>query len=74
MNPLIEECTKTYALVEECKALRKTFIQQQAEDILVTFSVGVAQWIEGESDNLLISRADELMYLAKHSGKQCIKG
>jgi diguanylate cyclase len=42
--------------------------------ISLSFSGGVAQWTKGESMLDLVSRADKKLYLAKHSGKKCIKG
>ena len=41
--------------------------------ISVTFSGGVAQIKKDESMKDLITRADHLMYLAKKSGKNCVK-
>jgi diguanylate cyclase (GGDEF)-like protein len=39
----------------------------------VTASIGVAQYQPGETLNQLISRADQALYAAKNSGRNCIK-
>jgi diguanylate cyclase (GGDEF)-like protein len=39
----------------------------------ITASVGVAQYVNGETVEQLISRADNAMYAAKVAGRDCIK-
>ncbi len=40
----------------------------------VTASFGVAQWKKGELSNEIVSAADEMLYKAKHSGKNRVEG
>ncbi len=40
----------------------------------VTVSFGVAQWKNGELSNEIVSAADEMLYRAKHSGKNRVEG
>ena len=39
----------------------------------VTASLGVSQVIEGEEMKEVIDRADKALYLAKDSGRNCVK-
>ena len=54
--------------------LRK-YIEKLDLDIVgsVTVSIGVAQVKEGEDMNSVIGRADKALYLAKNSGRNCVK-
>ncbi len=40
---------------------------------VVTISVGVAEWRKGDTRKALVARADEAMYRAKNSGRNCVK-
>jgi diguanylate cyclase len=51
------------------RTLTKTFFLHANEKILVTFSAGVTQLEENDSQATVIKRADEAMYEAKQSGK-----
>ena len=42
-------------------------------DLIVTVSGGVAQFRSGEKIETVLSRADQALYLAKNSGRNCIK-
>ncbi len=42
-------------------------------DLIVTVSGGVAQFRSGEKIESVLSRADKALYLAKNSGRNCIK-
>lgn len=54
--------------------LRKSIVAHpQASAGTITFSAGVAQFIPGESLDDLIHRADTALYLAKDSGRNCVK-
>jgi diguanylate cyclase (GGDEF)-like protein len=39
----------------------------------VTSSFGVTQFLEEDDDNKILKRADEALYLAKESGRNCVK-
>lgn len=39
----------------------------------VTISIGVAQLVPGETDESLLRRADEALYLAKSSGRNTLR-
>lgn len=54
------------------KLIQHGFVNN-SKNIPITFSGGVAQWVEDELAKDLISRADEMMYIAKRSGKKCVK-
>ena len=51
------------------RELTTRFFLQDNEKILITFSAGVAQALEGETGAELVRRADQGMYLAKRAGK-----
>ncbi len=61
---------------ELAEKLRKT-IDEYAFDFnhigKITCSFGVGQYIEGQSIKEMIHEADSAMYIAKHSGKNCVK-
>ncbi len=40
---------------------------------VVTISVGVAEWRKGDTRKALVARADEAMYRAKNSGRNCVR-
>lgn len=42
-------------------------------DRIVTASIGVAQYVPGETINSLIHRADQALYCAKEDGRNCVK-
>ncbi len=56
------------------RALTRRFFLAGTEQILITFSAGVAQLAEGESGEDAIKRADQAMYLAKRAGKNRVLG
>ncbi|HQJ07150.1 MAG TPA: diguanylate cyclase, partial [Spirochaetota bacterium] len=39
----------------------------------ITISIGISQYIMGESMGSFIDRVDKLLYEAKNSGRDCIK-
>lgn len=67
----IEEAEQTIVRLQ--RELTKKFFLHGNERILVTFSAGVAQRGEAESQDDLIGRADMAMYKAKQSGKNQVK-
>ena len=56
------------------RELTKRFFLSGTEKILITFSAGVAQLVEGESGMDAVKRADQAMYLAKRAGKNRVIG
>jgi diguanylate cyclase len=62
------------ALVRLQRALTKRFFLHANQRLLITFSAGVTQLISGCTRDEAISRADELMYEAKRSGKNRVVG
>jgi diguanylate cyclase len=56
------------------RALTRQYFLADGEQILITFSAGVAQLAEGESGDDAIKRADQGMYLAKRAGKNRVVG
>lgn len=57
------------ALVRLQRALTKRFFLARQQKLLITFSAGVAQLLEGEDPEQALDRADKAMYIAKRSGK-----
>lgn len=51
------------------RELTRRFFLHENEKVLITFSAGVAECLEGESRDTLIGRADQAMYEAKQTGK-----
>ncbi len=54
----------------------KKLVKKSTGDILgsITISIGVAEFISGESAASLIQRADACLYRAKHAGRNCVIG
>jgi len=54
----------------------KKLVKKSTGDILgtITISIGVAQYVSGESSANLIRRADECLYAAKHAGRNYVIG
>ena len=54
----------------------KKLVKKSTGDILgsITISIGVAQFVPGESGASLVQRADACLYRAKHSGRNCVVG
>ncbi len=63
----IEDGTQTMMRVQ--RALTKHFFMYKNEQILITFSAGVAQRRPGEDQDAVTNRADAAMYRAKKAGK-----
>lgn len=53
--------------------IRETQIEYRGRNMTVTFSAGVSQAIQSESAELMISKADSALYLAKAAGKNCVR-
>jgi diguanylate cyclase len=51
------------------RELTKRFFMHNNERVLITFSAGVAQRSNGESQDDLVERADRALYRAKEAGK-----
>ncbi len=51
------------------RRLTKRYFLDRNEQVLITFSAGVAEHLPGESQAALIARADAAMYEAKRAGK-----
>jgi diguanylate cyclase len=63
----IEDGTQTLMRVQ--RALTKHFFMYKNEQVLITFSAGVAQRLPGEDQDAVTNRADAAMYRAKKAGK-----
>ena len=57
------------ATVRVQRALARRFFLHNNERQLITFSAGVAQFVEGESWEMVLERADRALYEAKRQGK-----
>lgn len=51
------------------REMTKRVFLHNSQHLLITFSAGLAQYIEGESAEQLIERADTALYQAKNTGK-----
>lgn len=51
------------------RALTRRYFLCGADQVLITFSAGVALWDGAESEQELVQRADAAMYVAKQTGK-----
>jgi diguanylate cyclase len=58
-----------YAMGRLQRELTKRFFLHNNERLLITFSAGVAQFKSGETQEVVIERADRAMYQAKLQGK-----
>ncbi len=69
---LMEGCPLDDAL-QRAEVLRQTIASQPVrfgrEDISLTLSIGVAEWLDGEDLDSLVNRADGALYEAKHLGR-----
>jgi diguanylate cyclase len=63
----LDEALATMARLQ--RELTKNFFLANNEKVLITFSAGVAQFLPDESQEDVLKRADQAMYLAKRSGK-----
>ncbi len=64
--------------IQAVQRLQQTLAAQilvtpENQKILLTFSAGIAQCQDSETQENLIKRADFAMYDAKHAGKNCVK-
>lgn len=57
------------ATVRVQRALTRRFFLHNNERQLITFSAGVAEFVEGESWDMVLDRADRALYEAKRQGK-----
>ncbi len=55
------------------KAVEKHLFKYEDRDIPVTVSVGVAVMRDGLDETSIVEKADQALYLAKKSGKNCVK-
>lgn len=62
------------AMVRLQRALTRRYFLAGNEQILITFSAGVAQFEAGETAESAIKRADQAMYLAKRQGRNRVLG
>jgi len=65
-TPLDESVTAVTRLQRE---LTRKFFMHKNEKLLITFSAGVAEFINNEPAAEALKRADQAMYLAKRAGK-----
>ncbi len=54
-------------------AVEAQAIYYEGRKITVTVSLGVAENIKGDRDDILLSRTDRALYLAKQAGRNCVK-
>jgi diguanylate cyclase len=56
-------------LMRTQRELTRHFFMQDNERVLITFSAGVAERVNGESQDATLDRADAALYIAKRQGK-----
>ncbi|MCP3852305.1 MAG: diguanylate cyclase [Gammaproteobacteria bacterium] len=60
--------------VKATNNLRKIIADmEQLPEGKITVSIGVTQYIDGDDRNSIFSRCDKALYLAKESGRNCVK-
>ena len=55
------------------EAQRLRVVRTEQEISRITLSLGVAQFVEGDTGETVIHRADQALYFAKHSGRNNVK-
>ncbi len=70
-NTELDEAAKTILGLQ--RALTKRFFLGDNERLLITFSAGIALFKVNETQDAVLHRADQAMYLAKKSGKNQVK-
>jgi diguanylate cyclase len=70
-NTGLDEAEKVMSRLQ--RELTKEIFLHDNQRVLITFSAGVAQRIEGESRDALIGRADQAMYRAKQHGRNRVE-
>ncbi|RDL45229.1 hypothetical protein DN730_06360 [Marinomonas piezotolerans] len=71
---ILMPATDTSAATAFAEQLRAGIAQQLVCDIIyVTVSIGVTTWCPNDDLNSMFKRADDAMYSAKRSGRNCIK-
>jgi diguanylate cyclase len=70
-NTGLDEAEKVMSRLQ--RELTKEYFLHDNQRVLITFSAGVAQRIEGESRDALIGRADQAMYRAKQHGRNRVE-
>ena len=67
---MIEDAFQIITRVQQ--ELTKRILVHNDEHLPITFSAGVASRNPGEDQTLLIKHADDALYKAKRSGKNCV--
>lgn len=57
-----------------CLALARAKLVDSCPDLVVTASFGVVSAVEGEGVDAMVNRADDALYKAKQSGRNCVCG
>lgn len=55
------------------EALAKVPFRYRDEKLSITVSIGISEFLEGDSADTVFARADEALYEAKESGRNCCK-
>lgn len=66
----LDGAMKTMVRVQ--RALTRRYYLHNHERVLITFSAGVAQRLQGEPQDAVVSRADRALYKAKAAGRNCV--
>jgi diguanylate cyclase len=66
-NTPLDEAAKIITRLQ--RSLTKKYFLDNNEKVLITFSAGVCERVQGESQEASIARADAAMYQAKQTGK-----
>ncbi|MDX8397510.1 MAG: sensor domain-containing diguanylate cyclase [Mariprofundaceae bacterium] len=73
---LTHNCDLNSALILAEKirlSVEKAVLIEYENHSSVTVSVGIAEMIDGDSEDSLLNRADDAMYIAKKEGRNCIR-
>jgi diguanylate cyclase (GGDEF)-like protein/PAS domain S-box-containing protein len=66
--PNADDRPKLDAVAEKLLETAKTCVRRQDGDVAVTVSMGGTMYVQGDSDDTFMQRADEAMYAAKFAG------
>jgi len=67
------ECQEAYKLMERIREnMENTVIHYEGKEIKVTCSIGLAKFLETDTLESSVKKADEALYKAKHSGRNIV--
>jgi diguanylate cyclase (GGDEF)-like protein len=71
LMPATTATEATFAVARIRQALAQLDLHMAGQPLGITFSAGLTEWQAGESMDQMLERADQLLYRAKHRGRNC---